>query len=422
MLGLAVIITLGLAALTGSAAETPAASTSSVTSGAAATTASAPAAKPAVPVVEKPELWVEGAKDPDYVAPGAQAAIDKAVAYLRKTQMDDGSWPANPDSQIKMNNLGITSVVTLGLVKAGVPASDPMVEKALKYILGYVKADGGVHEGNQPNYITSITIMTLAATGDKKYSETIAKAINFLKDLQWTEGHGIAAESSDFGGAGYNKDSRPDLSNQQWFIQAIREAGLSPDDPAVKKALVFVQRTQGGEEARWIGLPDGGFIYSPHDKGSSKAGEIDIPAGTKLANGQILPSGTKGLKTYGSMTYAGFLSLIYAGLDRNDKRVQAALGWAQKHWTVEENPELGKQGYFYYLMTMGKALKTYGAPVIIDDKGAKHEWRKELSAKMVALQDKEGSWINNADRFMEGSKPLVTGYALITLTSTKAKL
>ena len=121
------------------------------------------------------------------------------------------------------------------------------------------------------------------------------------------------------------------------------------------------------------------------------------------------------------MTYAGFLSLIYAGLDRNDKRVQAALGWAQKHWTVEENPELGKQGYFYYLMTMGKALRAYGEPVIVDANGVKHDWRKELSAKLLALQHEDGSWDNSSDRFFEGSKNIVTAYALIAMECAKSK-
>ena len=407
--GLVVLAAIGFCAAVTSAAESSAAAVG-VGAGAAATKA--------LPAVTKPAPWVEGAKDPDYVAPGTQAAIDKGIAFLKKSASASGGWGLQNKDWFP--NDGATAIALLGLVRAGVPDTDPVVDKGLKYIVSDVKDDGGIH-GMFPNYITSILVMTLAATADKQYEPAMQKAVGFLKGLQWTEGHGIAQESSDFGGAGYSALKNPDMSNEQWFIQAIRESGLSPDDPAVKAALVFVQRTQGGEEARWIGLPDGGFIYSPHGSGSTKAGTMEIPAGTKMANGQILPSGVQGLKAYGSMTYAGFLSLIYAGLDKNDHRVQAALGWVKKHWTVEENPEMGKQGYYYYLMTMGKALRAYGEPVIVDDQGVKHDWRKELSAKLVALQHEDGSWDNTQDHFFEGSRNIVTAYGLIALECAKSK-
>lgn len=412
VIGLAVALVLGVAAAANAAESSavPAVTAVGVASGAAATKA--------LPVTPKPEPWVAGAKDPDYVAPGTQAAMDKGIEFLKKSQSGNGGWGLLKNDMFP--NDGATAIALLGLVRAGVPDTDPTVEKGLKYLISDVEKDGGIH-GMFPNYITSILVMVLVGTGDKQYEPAIQKAVGFLKGLQWNEGHGIAQESSDWGGAGYRALKNPDMSNEQWFIQAIRESGLTPDDPAVKAALVFVQRTQGGEEARWIGLPDGGFIYSPHGSGTSKAGTIEIPAGTKMANGQILPSGVQGLKAYGSMTYAGFLSLIYAGLDKNDHRVQAALGWVKKHWTVEENPEMGKAGYYYYLMTMGKALRAYGEPVIVDDQGVKHEWRKELSAKLLALQNKDGSWDNSSDKFFEGSKNIVTAYALVALEACKSK-
>ena len=348
------------------------------------------------------------AAEPEYVAPGTQAAIDKGIAYLRKTQLADGGWPAVAESG--RSEMGISTVATLGLLRAGLPASDPMVEKAIKYAVGFAKEDGGIYDKGFRNYTTSICLMIMKATGDKKHDETANKALAFLKELQWGQGEGLGIESNDFGGAGYGEHERPDLSNTQWFVQAVREAGLKPDDPALKNALIFVSRTQATEEARFIALPDGSFIYTPHGKGESKAAEI------------VLPSGQKGLKGYGSMTYAGFLSLIYAGLDHDDKRVKAALGWIQKNWTLEENPEMAKQGYYYYLMVMGKALRAYGEPVIVDGRGIRHQWRKELSAKIIRLQKDDGSWINDQDRWHEGYKPLVTGYSLIALDACKAKL
>ena len=60
------------------------------------------------------------------------------------------------------------------------------------------------------------------------------------------------------------------------------------------------------------------------------------------------------------MTYAGFKSLLYAGLTGDDPRVAAAIGWIQRHWTLEENPGLGGQGLYYYLHAMARALRASG--------------------------------------------------------------
>ena len=43
-----------------------------------------------------------------------------------------------------------------------------------------------------------------------------------------------------FGGWGYGRKARPDLSNAQFAIEALHDAGLKPGDPAYKAALVFL--------------------------------------------------------------------------------------------------------------------------------------------------------------------------------------
>ena len=56
------------------------------------------------------------------------------------------------------------------------------------------------------------------------------------------------------------------------------------------------------------------------------------------------------------MTYAGFKSLIYAGLTENDPRVKAAREWIEKNYTVEENPGQGEAGLYYYYHAFAAAL------------------------------------------------------------------
>ena len=96
----------------------------------------------------------------------------------------------------------------------------------------------------------------------------------------------------------------------------------------------------------WAGN-DGGFIYSPSDGGASPAGEYTGADGKKF------------LRSYGSMTYAGLKSLIYAGLTKDDSRVKAAWEWISKNWTLDENPGFrlsdpatAASGMFYYYHTL----------------------------------------------------------------------
>jgi squalene-hopene/tetraprenyl-beta-curcumene cyclase len=354
--------------------------------------------------LDRPVLY-EG-DDPEWVAPGSKASMRRALEHLRQTQNADGGWspPAGGES-----NLGISAVAVTGLAAAGVPTDDEMMAKALAFITSpnFVRADGGIHDGTSMNYTTSLVVMALTEVDAVKYEALIRRAGESIGRTQWSGD----PESADYGGAGYGgKNNRPDMSNTSFAVQARRvmeEAGIEIDDDFMSRAVVFVSRNQSGEAARgfWVGANDGGFIYTTHAGGESKAGEF------------ILPGGGRGLKSYGSITYAGFLSLIYAGLDRQDQRVQAALEWIGRHWTLEENPEMGLQGYFYYLMYMGKGLHAYGEPMLVDDKGVGHPWRKILSAKLIELQGEDGSWINAADRWFESARPVVTGYGLIAMSS-----
>ena len=50
-----------------------------------------------------------------------------------------------------------------------------------------------------------------------------------------------------------------------------------------------------------------------------------------------------------------------------------------------------------------------------DAKGTKHDWRKELTEVLAKRQKENGSWINAADRWMEGDPNLVTAYSLMAL-------
>jgi squalene-hopene/tetraprenyl-beta-curcumene cyclase len=341
--------------------------------------------------------------------------VDKAIAYLKSTQNADGSWGTPP------RNAGVTGVVVTGLLETGkVTPDDPMVAKALKYIESLVNTKAGHIAGKDPaiglqNYVTSVNVMALqAANRSDKYKAIIGDAVKFLKQLQWDDGEGKKPEDDFFGGAGYDSKSRPDLSNTQFFIDALKAAGVPSDDPALKKALIFVSRCQNLKsefnDRPWAGkINDGSFIYSAAAGGQ-----------TKTSDDPNAP-----LAGYGSMTYAGIKSMIYCGVGKGDERYKKAIEWIGKNYTVDGNPgmpkELSQRGLYYYYHTMAKTLDLMGADEFTDAEGKKHNWKADLIEALAKRQKENGSWTNETDRWMEGDPNLVAGYCLMTLGHCKKK-
>ncbi|MBO0696810.1 MAG: terpene cyclase/mutase family protein [Zavarzinella sp.] len=339
--------------------------------------------------------------------------VDKAIASLKASQNADGSWGAPP------RNRGVTGVVITGLLQTGkVTPDDPVVAKGLKFIESLVNPKAGHIAGPEAavqlqNYVTSINVMALqAANRPDKYKAVVGDAVKFLKKLQWDEEEGKKPEDDFFGGAGYDSKSRPDLSNTQFFIDALQSAGVSGDDPALKKALLFVSRCQNLKsefnDRPWAGkINDGSFIYSAAGGGQTKT--TDDPNAP--------------LTGYGSMTYAGIKSMIYCGVGKDDPRYQKALEWIGKNYTVDANPGMppdrAEWGLYYYYHTMAKALDVMGVSEFTDASGAKHNWRADIVAALAKRQKPDGSWTNAKDRWMEGDPNLVTGYALMALSHCK---
>lgn len=344
------------------------------------------------------------AETPASTADVRSKAVERAVVFLRGAQAADGSFAAKAGP-------GVTAVVTMGLLRNGRSPDEPLLAKSLKYLEGFVQPDGAVSlkKSMYRNYETSLALMCFAEANRKgRYDKLIKNAEKFLKANQWAEAQGQEKSSAAYGGAGYGKHMRPDLSNTQFLIEALKAAGAGPDDEAMKKALIFVSRCQNLESADNslpypAKNPDGGFYYTPAAGGESQAG--------KLPNG--------GLRSYGSMTYAGLKSMIYAGVGPDDPRVKAATKWIEKHYDLTTNPGMGSSGLYYYYQTAAKALDATGMKVLTDASGKKHDWRRELVDEVVKRQRPNGSWINTDPRWLEGEPELVTGYALLTLSYCK---
>ncbi len=266
----------------------------------------------------------------------AMAAVTKGAAFLHSKQKTDGSWESHP---------GVTGLVAAALLRRpGVSRAEELrtTGRALDMLAKLAKPDGGIHADDLETYVTAIGVMALQAGARPEDLPTIRKAREYLVKHMLDEGEGLTPADTFYGGIGYRppptKDAaRGDIVNLEFGLRALKETDLGPEEEAWKKAIAFLQRLQNNSatnDQKWA-ANDGGFIYQP---GLSKAGTGE------------------GTMSYGSATYSGILGLTYANLKKGDPRVDAAYGWINANYTVDENPGLGQKTVYYLLHGAGQAL------------------------------------------------------------------
>lgn len=346
-------------------------------------------------------------RSPDQTNQAIDSSVSVGISFLKnRGQAADGSF--SPESGVAVTALCVRAI----LENRPTEVDSPAIQKAIDVILANVQSDGGIYVkgSSHRNYETSIAVSALAAANkDDRFDSQLKRAEAFLKDIQWDESEGVSPSDPAYGGAGYGSHSRPDLSNTAFMINALHDLGRNGEDEAIKKALMFVSRSQNlaghGNDLPYADAEgDGGFYYTP-----AAGGE------TKVIDGDARDSGG-GLRSYGSITYAGFKSLIHAGLTQSDPRVLAAMEFIQKTYSLSENPGMGKAGLYYYYHTFAKALHAAEIRVLTDSDGNNHIWNRELAATLIAAQQEDGSWVNDDNgRWMEGNRNLVTAYSLLAL-------
>jgi squalene-hopene/tetraprenyl-beta-curcumene cyclase len=351
----------------------------------------------------------------------AAQLITGGIDFLLSRRDDDGGWSIIMGDQ-HVNRPAMTAMAIKAMLQdPRFNLESPEVARAFDVLLSFQQEDGGIYTPGEgtANYSTAIAVMALSAADDDRYANAIASAVAYLRNIQIVPGSqtldgDMITEGHPFdGGVSYGRHERPDLSNVSMWMEAMHDAGVDGDDPAMQRALAFVARTQNRGESNdsaWaaIGPNDGGFVYAPALAGDQESGE---------SKALLDPNG--GLRSYGSMTYAGFKSMLYANVSREDPRVVAAWRWMREYWGMDSNPnmpyEMELQGLFYYYHMLAKALRAWDEAIITDGAGVDHNWREELIDAAAARVNADGSWANSEPRWFEDRPNLATCYLVLAL-------
>ena len=323
----------------------------------------------------------------------AQQAVEAGLKFLKTKQSQNGSVNGS---------VGLTALSLRSMVESpkGVAAADKaLIDRYAAFIVSKANADGSLAEvQHDTSYNTGVAITALAATKDPRYKPVIEKAQKYIHKRQLDDDEGFKPVDAWYGGLGYGGDERPDLSNLYIALEAMRASSFDPKDPIWQKALTFASRMQNRSESndqKWAGN-DGGFMYSPSWNPPEYGG---------------------GTKSYGTVTAAGLLSLLFAGADKKDPRVQAAYKWLTTNYTLDSNPGTNsKSGIFYYYNALAKVMFAMGDREFTDNRGQKHNWRNDLADKLIKLQNRDGSWMNKDSGLWWEDKPeLATAWSVIAL-------
>lgn len=385
-------------------------------------------------------------------ATAASVAMQKGLDYIKSLQRENGSW--GDENYPAMTALGLWA-----FARSQHPDRSNICVRAAAFVAGFAQDDGGIYKkptggrgsGGLSTYNTAICMTALHLYDGQHFAPMLLKAREFVAKSQ------LQGDSTGAGGFGYDqkppappdKDTllrmmaerakaegkpapspddvekmmkahggrggprgggmaRADLSNTGWALMAmrvtqsledLRPAGDARVDLDWVAATNFVAKLQNQDQTD----PEhyGGFGYETRgERGGTFTDSRD---------------GTVKLRGYGSMTYAGVESMIYAQVSRQDPRVVSAIQWAARHWSVDENPGMGAKGLYYYYNIMSKALVLSRSDTIATGDGKAIAWKDQLLSKLVSAQKKDGSWQNEDNQYWENNPMLVTSYVVLTI-------
>ena len=273
-------------------------------------------------------VWAEKASINLSIKQEIERSLDMGLKWLSQEQNgSSGNWGL--DEYPALTGLAIRSFLGHPSTKT-IKRYEKSLQKGIDFIRSKVQSDGGIYGKGLASYNTDMYDGTMQAK-DSEDTATIQNARKFLVNQQSDFDRKGVSDNVFDGGVDTARRAHSDLSNTHLAMEAflckedLQENGTRYYRIGLDAAISFVkcQNLPATNNEQWVSEhPEdrGGFVYFP---GSSMAGKGNS-------------NGSKALRSYGSMSYAG-LSFIYAEMDSTTPRVVAVKDWLNKNYTIEEN-------------------------------------------------------------------------------------
>jgi hypothetical protein len=323
-------------------------------------------------------------------APQVDPKIGRALDFLQRQQMPDGSWSLHNIKQDRPDrnkprihsNVAATGLALLAFMGDRHHHLEPQgeynatIETGLRYLVAHQSSTGEVfvsadENSNNTARTYSHAIATLALceafgmTGDPKLREPAQRAINFAVSIQ----------NKQLGGWRYTPQVGSDTSITGWMFGAV-DAGSRAQLNVPRAALEGVDRWL--DFAGAPGSRGAQYVYNPQ----SVDALVPVKGKTYDRSAQRKASPVN--------TAVGLYVRLTRGWSPTDPRVQQGADYLMQH--LPENKEKARNTYYWY----------YATQVMYHVQGPRWEkWHRRLSAELEKTQVQTGplagSWDPRGD-------------------------
>jgi hypothetical protein len=193
-----------------------------------------------------------------------QSAREKAIGFLKQKQNKAGTWESGDGDglpQIAVFEGGLTALVVVALLEAGVPLDDPAITKSVEYLAQLPPTK---------TYVVSLQTQALARAAPKKHADQIQRNIDWLLD------HATRFEQDgSFLGWNYGGGAGADASNTHFAVFALHvaaRAGAKVDEKIWKEIRNHYVRTQRDYGWAYASVPGGADDLFDDDRWTDRVG------------------------------------------------------------------------------------------------------------------------------------------------------
>lgn len=304
--------------------------------------------------------------------PQTELAIERGLAFLARTQRDDGSWRLQDyDTKLLLrSDTAATALALLAFQGAGYTHKQfkhsETVGKALNFLISHQEKNGDLYirqdpASDQNAWLYSHGIAALALceaygmTQDPKLRGPAQGAIDFMRTSQ----------DPRRGGWRYHPKVGSDTSVTGWFMMAFKSgqlAGLDVRPETFQQIQDYVQASQASPDEPHL------YRYNPYAADT--------------------PQQRHGLKPTAVMTSVGLLMRLYLGWNRDNPNMVAGSDHLLNHLPRHGSPENSARDTYYWY---------YATQVMFHMRGYHWKrWHEQLYPLLINNQvtqgEYEGSW------------------------------